>query len=222
MERQNLLLIMTEISDSKNYELYKKAVLDENSVDADPFRQFSCWFNDALVSGLPEPDAMFLATAGIDGVPSGRMVLLKGFDATGFVFFTNYKSRKGGEIEINPFVAIVFHWKELERQVRITGKAQRVSPSESDEYFASRTFDSRISAIVSLQSNVILDKKTLLERFDKVRGSAGMDPQRPAHWGGYRIIPSTFEFWQSGPHRLHDRIQYRFVSGGWVIERLAP
>jgi pyridoxamine 5'-phosphate oxidase len=201
---------------------YKKIVLDENSVDPDPFRQFSAWFHDALASGIAEPEAMFLATATAEGIPSGRMVLLKGFDANGFVFFTNYQSRKGSEIELNPFVAVAFHWKEIERQVRITGKAQRVSESESDEYFASRPLDSRISAIVSSQSKVIHGRKTLVEEFDEVKRNSGPVPKRPAHWGGYRIIPSSFEFWQSGPSRLHDRIQYRMVNGGWVIERLAP
>jgi pyridoxamine 5'-phosphate oxidase len=213
---------MTEIPASKHPDRYKKDALNENSVDGDPFRQFSAWFNDALDSGVPEPEAMFLATAGADGIPSGRIVLLKGFDATGFVFFTNYNSRKGSDIEINPFVAIAFHWKELDRQVRITGKAQKVSQSESDEYFASRPLDSRISAIVSSQSKVIPDRKSLLKKFDEVKRKAGHEPKRPVHWGGYRIIPSTFEFWQSGPSRLHDRIQYRIINKGWIIERLAP
>jgi pyridoxamine 5'-phosphate oxidase len=213
---------MSEIPNINPPDRYKTKVLDEKSVDVDPYRQFSVWFTDARASGVTDPEAMFLATVGDDGIPSGRIVLLKGFDANGFVFFTNYNSRKGREIEHNPFVAIVFHWKEIERQVRITGKAQRVSQTESDEYFTSRPLDSRISAIVSSQSKVIPDKQTLLVKFDEEKRNRGHQPERPAHWGGYRIIPSVFEFWQSGSFRLHDRIQYRILNGIWVIERLAP
>ena len=202
---------------------FKNAILDVNSVDPDPFFQLSSWFRDAMVSGVSEPEAMFLATAGGNGVPSGRVVLLKGFDARGFVFFTNYESRKGKEIAENPFVAIVFHWKEIDRQVRITGKAERTSDAESDEYFVSRLPDSRIAAIISSQSAVIPGRKYLEEKFGEMKGRAeGNNLERPDHWGGFRIVPGTFEFWQSRPHRLHDRIQYRLSDGRWIIERLAP
>ena len=151
----------------KDRELYKRAVLDENSVNADPFIQFSDWFREAVDSGVTEPEAMFLASADNNGIPSGRIVLMKGFDSKGFVFFTNYNSRKGYEIDLNPFVAFVFHWKEIERQVRITGKAQRIPRSESEEYFKSRPLESKISAIISLQSKVIPDRKFLEEKFRK-------------------------------------------------------
>ncbi len=213
---------MQEGPSSGNRELYKEAVLDQNSVNADPFIQFSAWFRDAVDSGVPEPEAMFLASADKKGIPSGRMVLMKGFDQGGFVFFTNYDSRKGTEIDVNPFAALVFHWKEILRQVRIEGKVQRVAGAESDEYFASRPLESKISAIASVQSRVIPDRKSLEEKFEEVRRGAGTDPARPAYWGGYRIAPSVFEFWQSRPYRLHDRIRYRLEDGSWVIERLSP
>lgn len=202
---------------------YKNVELDENSVDPDPFRQFSAWFKDAVESGVSEPEAMFLATASENGIPSGRIVLLNGFDPKGFVFFTNYNSRKGSEIVMNPFVAIAFHWKEIDRQVRITGKAQRISGAESDEYFSSRPLESRISAMISSQSKVIPGRNYLEEKFDEMkRRITGHEPERPANWGGFRISPATFEFWQSRPQRLHDRIQYRLVKGNWIIERLSP
>ena len=202
---------------------YKNDILDENSVDIDPFHQFSAWFSDAVDSGVSEPEAMFLATAGENGMPSGRIVLLKGFDPNGFVFFTNYDSRKGTEIAMNPFVAIAFHWKEMDRQVRITGKAQRISGTESDEYFSSRPLESRISAMISSQSTVIPHRRYIEEKFNEMKAKiSGQETERPENWGGFRIAPSTFEFWQSRPHRLHDRIQYRRVNEKWIIERLSP
>jgi pyridoxamine 5'-phosphate oxidase len=201
----------------------KNSLLDEHSVVADPFRQFSAWFRDAVDSGVAEPEAMFLATTGKNGIPSGRIVLLKSFDSKGFVFFTNYTSRKGKEIEGNPSVALVFHWKERERQVRITGKAERIPGHESDQYFSTRPIDSRISAMISPQSSVIPGRNYLDEEFTAMKlRLKGTDPERPLHWGGFRIIPDTFEFWQSQPHRLHDRIRYRLEQGRWIIERLAP
>jgi pyridoxamine 5'-phosphate oxidase len=214
---------MPRISFSADPNPDKNSGLNENSVDPDPFRQFSAWFKDAVDSGVSEPEAMFLATAAKNGIPSGRIVLLKGFDSKGFVFFTNYSSRKGSEIEMNPFVAIAFHWKEMDRQVRITGKADKIPGAESDEYFASRSLESRISSMISSQGKVIPDRNYLEKKFDEMkRGITGKEPERPATWGGFRIIPATFEFWQSRPHRLHDRIQYRLTERKWIIERLAP
>jgi len=214
---------MPNVPFSGDPDLYRNAELDESSVDPDPFRQFSAWYSDAMNSGVTEPESMFLASAGKTGIPSGRIVLLKGFDSNGFVFFTNYNSRKGSEIEVNPFVAIAFHWKEIERQVRITGKVQTTSGAESDEYFSSRPFESQISAVISLQSTVIPGRKFLEEKFDAVkRVITVQELKRPANWGGFRVIPATFEFWQARPYRLHDRIQYRFLQGKWIIERLAP
>ena len=201
----------------------EKLFPDENSIDRDPFYQFTVWFKDALDAGVSEPEAMFLATADKNGIPSGRIVLLKGFDAKGFVFFTNYSSRKGAEIAVNPFAAIVFHWKELERQVRITGNVEKTTVGESDEYFASRPLDSRISATISAQSKVIPGRMDLERKFMEMKQQVeGKEPGRPDSWGGFRIIPDTFEFWQLRPHRLHDRIQYRLDEGRWIIERLAP
>lgn len=201
----------------------KNNELDEHSVDTDPFRQFSAWFRNAVDSGVSEPEAMFLATTGENGIPSGRIVLLKGFDPKGFVFFTNYNSRKGAEIAVNPFVAITFHWKEIERQVRITGNVQRISDAESDKYFSSRSLESQISAMISSQSMVIPGRNYLEEKFNEMkRRITGKEPERPASWGGFRISPATFEFWQARLHRLHDRIQYRLVEEKWIIERLAP
>jgi len=199
-----------------------RPILDEHSVSEDPVEQFAAWFRYALDCGVTDPEAMFLASADNNGIPSGRIVFLRGFDPNGFVFFTNYNSRKGREIGTNPFVAVVFHWKEIERQVRITGKVQKTSESESDEYFSSRPLDSRISAIASNQSRVVPDRKTLDDRFNEVKLQEGETPLRPVHWGGFRIVPSTFEFWQSRPNRLHDRIQYILKEGKWIVERLYP
>jgi pyridoxamine 5'-phosphate oxidase len=214
---------MPEVPISADPDPYENAELDENSVDADPFLQFSDWFRNAVVAGVSEPEAMFLATASEQGFPSGRIVLLKGFDANGFIFFTNYNSRKGSEIAANPFVAITFHWKEIGRQVRISGKVQRVPGNQSDAYFSSRPLENQISAMISSQSTVIPDRKTLEEKFDDMmRRITGKEPVRPANWGGFRVTPFTFEFWQSRPRRLHDRIQYRLVKEKWIIERLAP
>jgi pyridoxamine 5'-phosphate oxidase len=214
---------MPKVPFSTDPDLYKNAELDENSVDVDPFCQFSSWFRDAVDAGISELEAMFLATASDKGIPSGRIVLLKGFDPKGFVFFTNYNSRKGADIKVNPSVAIAFHWKEISRQVRITGKAHRVSLAQSDEYFSSRPMENQISTMISSQSTVIPGRKTLEEKFDEMkRRITGKKQKRPVNWGGFRITPATFEFWQSRPHRLHDRIQYRLVKEKWIIERLAP
>jgi pyridoxamine 5'-phosphate oxidase len=202
---------------------YRKGVLDEDSVGPDPFIQFGLWFEDAVKAGIEEPSAMFLATSGADGRPSGRVLLLKGINKKGFVFFTNYGSRKAKEISENPNATIVFHWKEIERQVRIAGRVSRISVKESDDYFDSRPFDSRVSAAISPQSAVIrgrifLEKER--ERFISCLGDQKI--KRPANWGGFLIKPYLFEFWQGRESRLHDRIQYRLVKMKWTIERLAP
>lgn len=197
--------------------------LEEGSMNPDPVKEFSLWFDAAVKSAIEQPEAMFLATASKSGVPSGRMVLLKGFDANGFVFFTNYTSRKGMAIAENPVAAITFYWKELNRQVRITGKVHRVSSAESDRYFSSRPLESRIGALISKQSTVIPDRAYLDKRYNEFRKTLSKkELKRPEHWGGFRIKPSVYEFWQEGPHRLHDRIQYRKEKGRWIIERLAP
>jgi pyridoxamine 5'-phosphate oxidase len=196
---------------------------DGKSADRNPFLQFADWFKDALESGVAEPEAMFLATADGNGIPSGRIVLLKGFDPDGFVFFTNYESRKGSEIAVNPNVAVVFHWKERGRQVRITGKVDKISAAESDNYFSSRPLESRIGALISLQSSVIPGREYLEKKFEEtIKGLSGKEPERPANWGGFLIKPVEFEFWQMRLHRLHDRIHYRRENDTWIIERLAP
>jgi pyridoxamine 5'-phosphate oxidase len=195
--------------------------LSETGVEPDPLAQFGRWFDEAHAAGVYEPDAMVLATASAAGAPSARMVLLKGFDENGFRFFTNYESRKGAELDENPRAALLFHWKEIGRQVRIEGPIARVSPAESAEYFASRTADSRLSALASPQSRVIGSRAELEGRVEELRGAGKLE--LPAHWGGYRLDPQVYELWQRREHRLHDRLRYRRSdSGDWVLERLAP
>jgi pyridoxamine 5'-phosphate oxidase len=202
---------------------YKSGILDEMIIHPDPFIQFADWFEEVLNSGIGEPTAMFLATAGKDGIPSGRIVLLKGFDKRGFVFFTHHNSRKGRNISENPWVSITFHWKELERQLRIVGRAKKVSSKESDEYFLSRPFESQVSACISPQSEVVTSRKFLEQkRDDFLRDIRDKQLTRPPDWGGFRVQPILFEFWQGREQRLHDRIQYRKVKSKWIIERLAP
>ena len=204
---------------------YRLASLDESSVHEDPIVQFRRWFDEALASHVHEVNAMTLATVSAQGRPSARIVLLKGVDPHGFVFYSNYASRKGRELAANPHVALVLHWAALERQVRIEGSAQPVPPAESDAYFASRPLASRIGAWASPQSEPI-QSRALLEAMEaQIRQRFGDHPPRPPHWGGYRVRPDVVEFWQGRASRLHDRLCYRradAASGGWTIERLAP
>lgn len=203
---------------------YKQRSLNEADVSADPITQFEKWWNEATESEVDEVNAMTLATASAAGKPSARIVLLKGFDENGFVFFTNYNSHKGMDIEANPFAGLVFFWKELERQIRIEGSITKVSAGESDAYFNSRPEGSRIGAIVSPQSSVISSREIIEENVAKLeKESAHTTLERPQHWGGYRVKPEIVEFWQGRPSRLHDRIRYILnEEAGWSIERLAP
>ena len=201
---------------------YMRAGLVEKDAAADPFKQFDRWFHDALEADLPLPNAMALATATAAGRPSARVVLLKGVDASGFVFYTNYASRKARELAANPYAALVFAWSELERQVRIEGAIEKVSAEESDAYFASRPLGSRLGAWASPQSMVLPDRLTLATKVAAILLRNGKHPPRPPHWGGYRVLPKAIEFWQGRRNRLHDRLLYTKQAGGWKIERLAP
>jgi pyridoxamine 5'-phosphate oxidase len=202
---------------------YGRFSLRETDVDPDPFRQFAAWLAHAQERQLHEPHAVALATVAPDGQPSVRMVLLRGFDQRGFLFFTNYESRKGRELDANPRAALLFFWAPLERQVRIEGTVERATAEESDAYFRSRPFGSRLSAAASPQSQVIPDRAGLEVRVRELE-AAHPDQQipRPPFWGGYRVVPAAFEFWQGGPSRLHDRLRYRLADGRWLLERLAP
>lgn len=205
---------------------YTRASLDEASADHDPLALFARWFEEAVKAELPEPHAMTLAT--VENVthgfsrPATRIVLMKGFDAAGFVFYTNYTSAKGRELAANPYASLHFFWPELERQVRIDGPVTQVDAALSDEYYASRPLGSRHGAWASPQSQVIESREWLERRLAGVVEAHGEDPPRPPHWGGYRVRPETFEFWQGRPSRLHDRLRYRRADGHWRIERLAP
>jgi pyridoxamine 5'-phosphate oxidase len=202
---------------------YERAELDESASDADPLRQFQRWLQEALNAQLPEPNAMTLATVGADGRPSTRVVLIKGCDERGLVWYTNYESRKGRELAAHPHAALQFHWVELERVVRIEGHVERVAEAESDAYFASRPLDSRIGAWASPQSQVIGGRAVLVANAARYSAQFLLDPPRPPHWGGFRLVPDRWEFWQGRKSRLHDRLRYRLeASGQWVRERLAP
>jgi len=202
---------------------YSSAGLDESDAHPDPIAQFRRWFDEALAAGLHEPNAMTVATATPDGRPSARVVLLKGFDERGFVFYTNYEGRKGGELQTNPYCAIVFYWGELERQVRVEGRASRVPEEESDEYFGSRPRGSRLGAWASEQSRPVESRGALEERLRDLEAEyEGREVPRPPFWGGYRVEPEVIEFWQGRENRLHDRLVYRRSGGSWRRERLQP
>ena len=211
---------MTNIADLRKS--YERAELNENASQADPLRQFDAWMQQALQAQLPEPNAMTLATVGDNGRPSTRVVLIKGYDERGIVWFTNYKSRKGRDLAKNAYASLQFHWVELERVVRIEGRVEKVSEEESDAYFRTRPLDSRIGAWASPQSEVIASRAVLVANAAKYGAQFLLNPPRPPHWGGYRLVPDAWEFWQGRQSRLHDRLRYRWSDTGWVRERLAP
>ena len=201
---------------------YERAELNENASHADPLQQFDQWLQEAISAEIPEPNAMTLATVGSDLRPSTRIVLIKGYDANGIVWFTNYASRKGQQLAGNPYAALQFHWVELERVVRIEGVVEKVSDAESDEYFQSRPLDSRIGAWASPQSQVIASRSVLVTNAAKYAAQFMLQPPRPPHWGGFRLQADNWEFWQGRKSRLHDRLQYRKDGDNWLRERLAP
>jgi len=202
---------------------YMRAGLAEGDAARDPFLQFERWFKDALAADLPLANAMTLATAGADGAPDARIVLLKGVEGGGFVFYSNYDSAKGRQLAARPRACLVFLWAQLERQVRIEGRVAKVAAAESDAYFATRPVGARLSACASPQSEAVAGRAALEAEFHKMQARYGDAPPRPAHWGGYRVVPERIEFWQGRENRLHDRLRYRLApGGGWTLERLAP
>jgi pyridoxamine 5'-phosphate oxidase len=211
---------MSKLSEfRKSYELGE---LDEAQASDGPLALFNRWMEEAIAHDVSEPTAMTLATVGADGRPSTRVVLLKGCDPRGFVWFTNYESRKGRELAHLPFAALQFHWVEMERVVRIEGRVEKTSAQESDDYFKSRPLDSRLGAWASPQSQVIGSRAVLVANAAKAAVQHGLNPERPPHWGGYRLVPDRFEFWQGRRSRLHDRLCFRLDGGHWLRERLAP
>jgi pyridoxamine 5'-phosphate oxidase len=212
---------MTKIADLRKN--YTQAGLLETDVAADPFQQFELWFEQAVAADLLEPNAMTIATVTAEGKPSARIVLLKGFDERGFVFYTNYDSQKGVELQQCPYAALVFLWGDLERQVRIEGKVELVSIEEATAYFHSRPAGSQLGAWASDQSTVIADRSILETRLQQLELEyQDREIPKPAHWGGFQVVPTEIEFWQGRPSRLHDRLRYQLVDGVWKIDRLAP
>ncbi len=212
--------ISTHIADLRKS--YERAELNEAASHADPLQQFDQWLQEAIKAEIAEPNAMTVATVGSNLRPSTRIVLIKGYDERGIVWYTNYDSRKGKELAGNPFAALQFHWVELERVVRIEGRVERVSAEESDAYFNSRPLDSRIGAWASPQSQVISSRSVLVTNAAKYGAQFLLNPPRPPHWGGFRLVPDSWEFWQGRKSRLHDRLHYELRNGEWVRERLAP
>ena len=201
---------------------YERAELDEGAAAERPLAQFETWLQQAIAAQVPEPNAMTLATVGADGRPSTRVVLIKGVDERGLVWYTNFNSRKGQQLAANPAAALQFHWVELERVVRIEGLVERVSDAEADAYYASRPIDSRIGAWASPQSQVISSRGVLVAQAARYAAQFALSPPRPPHWGGFRLLPDRWEFWQGRKSRLHDRLCYRMADGHWIRERLAP
>jgi pyridoxamine 5'-phosphate oxidase len=219
---------MTRVNLAELRQEYMRAGISEAQAASDPLRQFENWFKDALDAQLPLPNAMTLATVAASGAPSARVVLLKGVDGGGFVFYTNYASRKGRELASRAQACLVFLWSDLERQVRVEGNVEKVTPAESDAYFASRPLGARLSAWASAQSEHVENRLALEKSMNEARSRYGETPPRPPHWGGFRVIPQTIEFWQGRADRLHDRLLYRRAgpdcntAQAWTIERLAP
>jgi pyridoxamine 5'-phosphate oxidase len=217
---QGMSSLSTSIADLRKS--YERAELSESASQADPLQQFDQWLQEALRAQVPEPNAMTLATVGGDLRPSTRIVLIKGYDDRGLVWYTNYDSRKGQQLAGNPFAALQFHWVELERVVRVEGRVEKVSDEESDAYFNSRPLDSRIGAWASPQSQVISGRSVLVANAAKYGAQFMLNPPRPPHWGGFRLVPDRWEFWQGRKSRLHDRLCYQFEGGSWLRQRLAP
>ena len=214
MDEDRLLALRTD---------YESAGLSRTDLRDDPADLFATWFSQAWQAGLAEPHAFILATADREGRPAARTVLMRGTDRRGIVFYTNYRSRKGAELADNPYAAAVFLWLPLHRQVRVEGPVEKVSTARSDEYFRSRPPGSRLSAVASPQSESVPDRAWLEERMERLwRRYPDGDAPRPPQWGGYRIVPDSYEFWQGRPNRFHDRFRYRLLDGGWEVERLAP
>lgn len=214
---------MQENNELKNLRLsYERDQLLESNVSKDPFIQFKIWFDLVVKAEVIEPNAMTIATSTKNGIPSARMVLLKGFDETGFTFFTNYESRKGKELLDNPLASLLFWWREFERQVRIEGTIEKISRKDSEEYFNVRPLKSRYGALSSNQSEIVKNREVLEKRFFDLEKQFGENPPTPENWGGYKLLPNKFEFWQGRRDRLHDRICYEKVNNDWKIYRLQP